>query len=296
MLAMLVLALAVPPSPAPSPGVLLEIGRVRSRTPLCSTLRDAVAPSILALLNSDAVFSAGNKTFVTMGKHELERSRGQLELDRLQLDRQVVAVVKNLQAVDALLNDTTRFPKVATTDDERRALAIKAQLLKIAKAQNEALNVISGTLETDRLGQMQHERPTKIEAAIGPENGHSNQPGTAATDPDLGPVSFLDSAGVAQSPNNNQSPTGGLKPNDAQGLGGVKLSGFGVPTDIRTVAGNSRSLGRTLYDAMAADLNSARIPVDNLERTASQTIIEAAQRCTAEPPPMMPLPAPSAVP
>ncbi len=297
MLGMLVLALAVTPSPAPSAApVLQEIGRVRSRTPLCSTLREAVAPSILALLKSDAVFAAGHQTFVTMGKHQLERSRTQLEFDRIQLDHQVVAVVQNLKAVDTLLADTKRFPKVATTDDERRALAIKAQLQQVAKAQNSALNVISGTLETDRLGQMQHERPTKIEAAIGPENGHSNQPGTAATDPDLGPVSFLDSAGVAQSPNNNQSPTGGLKPNDAQGLGGVKLSGFGVPTDIRTVAGNSRSLGRTLYDAMAADLNSARIPVDNLERTASQTIIEAAQRCTAEPPPMMPLPAPSAVP
>jgi hypothetical protein len=294
MLAMLVLALAVPPPPTPAPApVLQEIGRVRSRTPLCATLRDAVAPSILALLKTDAVFSAGHQTFLTMGKHELERSRTQLEFDRIQLDREVVAAVRNMQAVEALLGDSKRFPKVAATDDERRALAIKAQLQKIAKAQNDALNVISGTLETDRLGQMQHERPTKIDAAIGPEGGHTNQPGTAATDPDLGPVSFLGSAGVAQSPNNNQNPPNA--PN-AQGLGAVQLSGFGVPTDIRTLAGNGRSIGRTLYDAAAADLNSARIPVDNLERTASQTIIESAQRCSAEPPPAMPLPAPSASP
>ncbi len=294
MLAMLVLALAVPPSPAPSPGVLLEIGRVRSRAPLCSTLRDAVAPSILALLNSDAVFSAGHKTFVTMGKHELERSRGQLELDRLQLDRQVVAVVKNLQAVDALLNDTTRFPKVATTDDERRALAIKAQLLKIAKAQNEALNVISGTLETDRLGQMQHDFPGKINAATGPERGQGNQPGTAFTDPDLGPVSYLGSAGVGHN-DTGQTLSGGLTPN-TQGLNSQSLSGFGAPTDIQRAGGSKGSAGRTLYDAMAGDLNAARIPVDNLERTASQTIVDAAQRCIAEPPPVMPLAAPSASP
>src|ERR1700682_200823 len=169
MLAMLVLALASSPtprpSPAPAPAVLQEIGRVRSRTPLCSTLREAVAPSILALLKSDTVLAAGHQTFLTMGRHEIERSRGRLEMDRLQLDREVVAIVRNLQTVATLLGDAKRFPKVAATDDERRALAIKGQLEAVARAQNDALNVISGTLETDRLGQMQHDFPSKINAA-----------------------------------------------------------------------------------------------------------------------------------
>ena len=71
---------------------------------------------------------------------------------------------------------------------------------------------------------------------------------------------------------------------------GTRLSGFGAPTDIRTLAGNSKSMGRTLYDAMAGDLNAKRIPIDNLERTASQTIVDAAQRCNVEPPSTMPLP------
>jgi hypothetical protein len=290
MLAMLVFALAAAPSPEPSPAILQEIGRVRSRTPLCSTLREAVAPSILALLKSDSVLSAGGRTFVTMGKHELERSRGQLELDRLQLDKQVVAIVKNLQAVDTLLMDTKRFPRVATTDDERRALAIKEQLLKIAKAQNDALNVISGTLETDRLGQMQHDFPTKINAATARE-GTRAEPGTAATDPDLGPVSYLGSAGVQSASttgsSDTQSSTSGVTMSGPQAAG-TRLSGFGVPTDIRTIAGNSKSMGRTLYDAMAGDLNTKRIPIDNLERTASQTIVDAAQRCNVEPPATMP--------
>jgi hypothetical protein len=61
MLALLVLALASAPTPAPSPGVLQEIGRVRSRAPLCTTLREAVAPSILALLRSDTVLAAGTR-------------------------------------------------------------------------------------------------------------------------------------------------------------------------------------------------------------------------------------------
>ena len=291
MLAMLVFALAAAPSPEPSPAILQEIGRVRSRTPLCSTLREAVAPSILALLKSDSVLSAGGRTFVTMGKHELERSRGQLELDRLQLDKQVVAIVKNLQAVDILLMDTKRFPKVATTDDERRALAIKAQLLQIAKAQNDALNVISGTLETDRMGQMQHDFPTKINAATAVPGGHADQPGTAATDPDLGPVSYLGSAGVQSASStgssDTQSSTSGVTMSGPQAAG-TRLSGFGAPTDIRTIAGNSKSMGRTLYDAMAGDLNAKRIPIDNLERTASQTIVDAAQRCNLEPPATMP--------
>ena len=295
MLAMLVLALAAAPTPAPSPGVLQEIGRVRSRTPLCSTLREAVAPSILALLKSDTVLAAGHQTFVMMGKHELERSRAQLELDRMQLDREVVAIVRNQRTVDALLGDTGRFPKVATTDDERRAQAIKEQLQAVARAQNNALNVISGTLETDRLGQMQHNVPSKITGATARDaGGAANRPGTPQSDNELGPVSYLDSAGVQRSPNTTALPPD--VPGMPQTGAATTLSGFGAPTDIIRLAGSAQSMGRTLYDAMAADLNAQRIPVDDLERRASQTIVEAAQRCMAEPPAAMPFPAPSAPP
>ena len=266
MLGLLLLVLASP-LPAPSPGALIEIGRVRSRAPLCTTLREAVAPSLLALMRGDTALAAGHDRFVLMGRHEVMRSRGQLQLDRLVLDQQIGAVVRNLRAIDTLLADPKRFPAKPVTDDDRRALEIKAQLQAVARAQNHALNVISGTVETDRLGEMQTEFNHKMQAAVSASSPGSASAGNPSTsgDPDLGPVSFLNAAGVQQSPNTT----------DAQQASGAAA---------RSATGSS-VFGHTLYDGMAGELSARRLPIDGLERTVSSTIVDAAQRCTAEPAP-----------
>jgi hypothetical protein len=173
-------AVASAPSPAPSPQVLQEIGRVRAVSPFCSTLRDNVAPALVALMKADDVIVGGQTRLTTMGRHQVLKQGAYLEFDRIALGQTVARLVQHLRVVDAMLADKQRFPETVQTEDDRDALAMKAQLQAVANEQKTTLNVINGTLETDLLGLLQ-KRPAD-----------SNVDATSGE-----PLSGLDSAGLS---------------------------------------------------------------------------------------------------
>jgi len=239
------LALAASPSPMPSATPLREIGRVRSRA-LCTTLRENVAPTLAKLIEGDARIVAGRSTFVKMGKDVVFKDHGHMELDRIALGMTVNVLARSIAAADTLLADVKRFPANPQTDDERDAAAMKKQLQSVVDEQKHALNLFSGLLETDRLGQMQHDFPTGIAHAIGPEGAKP------AEDPsDV--VSFLDFAGL---------------PNDQ------------ATADARTAALIQNGLfGRTIYDTFAGEVGRHQERIAKIELAASDTVNVALADC-----------------
>lgn len=261
--AVAVLALAASPSPssvpAPSPAPLKEIGRVRSRA-LCTALRENVAPTLAKLIEGDRRIASGRSTFGLMGRHQVLKDADRMEFDRIALGSAVVTLARSVGAAETLLSDKRRFPAHPATDDERDAAAMKAQLQAVVDEQKNALNILSGVLETDLLGQMQHEFPDAIAKATAPASS------SPTPDPSDG-VSYLDVAGI---------DNGTTTPAD----GGV---------DLRTT--HRGLFGGTLYDNFAAELGTLQRKIATVEGLAADTVTIAVADCRRTP-----SPAPSASP
>jgi hypothetical protein len=236
------------PSPTPSATPLREIGRVRSRA-LCTTLRENVAPTLAKLIEGDARIVAGRSTFVKMGEDVVFRNRARMELDRIALDVSVHHLARSIIAADTLLADAKRFPANPQADDERDAAAMKKQLQAVIDEQKHALNLFSGLLETDRMGQMQHDFPLAIAHAIAAD-GVKPQEDTSET------VSFLDVAGL---PNDPATKT---------------------ITDATTAATMQHGLfGRTIYDTFAGEVARHQHRIATIELSASDTVHVALADC-----------------
>lgn len=161
-------SVAVQPQPSPTP--LKTITNVHS-TPFCTAFGDNIRHGVEGVLVNDDLFKRTEPVFLKAA-HDLVMG-GPLEssfnsmhaaqpsgdnasvvLDMARIQEIDGAIVKNLQKIDALLNDTTRFPKEAKTPDEQRLVALRAQLLSVAKQQNDELNILSGTSEEYMLDRL----------------------------------------------------------------------------------------------------------------------------------------------
>ncbi len=163
-------AAAATPVPAASMSPLPYIGGTHASR-LCTTVRETVAPVVLGLLTSDRLIVAGRHRYDVMGgvmkshadvmtdrgfapSDPLDDPQADVEFGRIRLDRVVNAMAHDLVVVNGMLRDDKRFPNPPRTGDDLLALQLRAQLQATADAQNEALNVINGVLETDRLYEM----------------------------------------------------------------------------------------------------------------------------------------------
>lgn len=253
--------LFVPASPAPSPAPLPEIGHVRSNA-LCTTLRQNIAPTILGLMKNDEIIGAGHRAFAKMSRDVGDNSSASMEIDKLYLEQVETRLVHNLKIIKQMLGDEKRFPAVPASDDERDAVAMRNQLQAVADSQRKALDLVSGTLETESLGQMQHDINNQMASATSGQNG----PPAAPTND---PASFIGSAGLPDDP-----PVSGL-PTTAS-----KLSTVG---------------GHTVYDAIAGALEGTQLTTAQRERVATAAVLSAVDDCkaTVSPPPV---PAPTSKP
>ncbi len=249
MIGLIVLAvvapLFVPATPTPSP--LPEIGRVRS-TALCTTLRQNIAPTILGLMKNDEIIGAGHRAFSKMGSDAGGTSSAALDIDKLYLQQVETRLVHNLQVIDRMLGDAKRFPASPRSTDERDVNAMKAQLLAVADQQRKALDLVSGTLDTESLGQMQHDIDTQMAGAT----GQAGAPQTAAT---AGPISFIGTAGLPE-----YTPAAGLPTTQSK---------------MSTVAGH------TVYDSINAELEVRQATIAHREQAVTASVVAAANECRA---------------
>lgn len=233
-------------APAPTPSALPVIGRVRSKG-FCSAVRENVAPALLGLMKSDEIIGAGHRAFAKMRSDAVAQSPQALEMDRLYLDRVARAMAHNLVVVDKMLADERRFPRKPVTDDERFADDVKARLLAVRDAQRRALDVISGTLETEALGRMQSERDTQMDASLAAKPPHAS----------TGDNAFIDVAGL-----NLPAPVSALDP--------------------RTLNASSSMPGRTAYDRILGTLEARQAEIVRVEAPAATTVTAAALACRDE--------------
>jgi hypothetical protein len=209
-------------------------------------------------MKNDEIIGAGHRAFAKMARDQGDNSSASIEIDKLYLEQVETRLVHNLKVIDTLLADQRRFPPNARTDDDRDANLMKSQLVAVADEQRKALNLVSGTLETESLGQMQHQFDGQMKSATGQVG-----PLPAATSD---PASFIGTAGLP-----DYTPVSGLPSRTTE------LSAVG---------------GHTIYDQMAAVLESTQITIAQRERVATASVVSAVSDCRASVP-GAPSPSPS---
>jgi hypothetical protein len=233
-------------APAPSPTVLPEIGRTRAKG-FCTTLRDNVAPSVLGLMKTDDLVGASHRALLKTAHDQTAASPESVQIDRIYLAKVVAAMAHNLGVVKKMLADDKRFPKTPASDDDRYALLLKAQLQAAADRQNDALNHLNGILETEGMGDMRRDLSTAMQST-------TSIPG-ASPPPATG---FLDASSVP-------------------GAGPLPLGGTGVVPPGHT-------LGHTVWDELAADIEIQQARIAQAEQALTPTVVAAAAGCRNDDP------------
>ena len=251
--------------PAPSPTPLREIGRVRATVP-CSALNDHVRPALLAALSNLAAVDAGRKALDTAASDQVRRAKLSLRFDRIAVDKAVRAMSENLAKAHEQL-DAIPASVGADGADGKAVAEAKASLEQILNEQNDEINVLHGTVETDRLGEMQHEGLSKIKSQLG--TGPEAAPGPFSTNALFGNadddeiMSYLGYAGLPGAP---------LDPLDTVALN---------PTGL---------IGNTVFGRMASAVAEEEAQTIAGVRDAERSMLPVWRSCSlnAKPPPSPP--------
>ncbi len=273
MLSVLVLAASVS-TPQSSPPPLKTITNARS-TPFCSAFENNIKGTVQGLLLNDDLFRRSEPVFQKAARDmvlggQLESSFNSLhpatvrsdnprvQLDMNRMNEIVRAVVHNLEAINALLNDAQRFPAAANSDEERRLVHLRDQLLAVAKQQNDELNVLSGTSEQYAFDQLYN-------AEVGP-------PGVFASD-GKGPrtVQFFGGGPFNVLPQN--ASTGGEGPNFMPPPANLPTR-IGDPQLLDNGIFMSTSVGR-MYDVLVQRERAEA----GMETQATQSLVNGARLC-----------------
>lgn len=171
LIAALVLGALAPASaavvPAPSPTPLKEIAHVKSSM-FCSALKRNIGPAIGAVLQNDRMIAASKPLFAnyyTASATATKDFRAGKDLDVARMESLITPMVANVSSIERLLDQPGAFPAVARTAEDRKMLAMRDQLRSVLAQQKNALNLISGFVDTQQLGELQQEG-TRYNAAL----------------------------------------------------------------------------------------------------------------------------------
>lgn len=169
------LAIALNATAIASPGTLKVITNVRSSA-VCATLRRNVFQAVQGLRVNDGLIEQGKLILEKIGydaKAQPESvsivggAGGASQMDDMQLELLVHDLAENLDKIDALLSEAQAFPDASASTDERKLLQAKSRLEAVAERQREALNLLSGTAETNELLDLQSRR-NPVDASFHP--------------------------------------------------------------------------------------------------------------------------------
>ncbi len=165
MIAMLLVVLVAQATPAPQASPLKEITHVTTR-PLCAAMHDAIGPTVAALTENDASLAEGVKV--------LER-RAQLDrlgplMGTLHVENDVSKIVRNLDAIQALLKDPPDAAKIEGRDHDSIVL-LKQKIRLITAAEESEIDLLDGTVRaTQTYDLMQAANETGL-MTTGPQPG-----------------------------------------------------------------------------------------------------------------------------
>lgn len=162
MWVMLLLLSVVTPAPQPSPGAPLKTITNAHSTPFCTAFENNIRRGVQGVLVNDELFKRSgpvfskaahdmtlgggiSSSFNSMHPAQSDQDNPATTMDMSALDALGGAIVNNLQTIDRILNDSSRFPAPPKTQEDRQLAQLRTGLLALAKKQNDELNVISGT-------------------------------------------------------------------------------------------------------------------------------------------------------
>jgi len=197
-------ALATPAPAATPPKTIIQL----HVSPLCTGLRQNIGPAIGKVLQNDKTIADSRPLLRGYAKAVASGSLSK-DMQISRLERSITPLVKNTAAIEKLLNDPFVFPRVAVTDADRQLLQIRANLEQVVAQQKGALDVLSGFLDTEQLGQLQlagkeyqnltasHEMPTQ-QGSVGAASARQIAP--------TPPPSGVLNAGVQNTPGQATDP------------------------------------------------------------------------------------------
>ena len=158
ILAPLALGATKTPAPSPSPKASRppEIYHTTVR-PVCSVLRSKIQPAVGMLIQNDQMIAKAKPYFKDFNTARFNESKPSEDMSIMHMQNVVLPLANNVLAIQKLLEDPNAFPARAQNDDDVRALKMKDQLMQTLAHQQAALDIINGFVETQQLGDMQHE-------------------------------------------------------------------------------------------------------------------------------------------
>jgi hypothetical protein len=193
---MLLLALAgaltaAVPSPKPAPLTPYKTITNVHVSPLCNALRRSIAPAIGHILANDRVIAASRPDFDAYVKDTTQSIQAAQDLDVLRLERLIAPLVANSKAVRQLLDDPQAFSNAVHDPSYQHVLQMRAYLQSALAEQQRALDVISGFVDTEQMGELQQAGKHYYDLAARGDLAGQNAPTPAPAGPQAEPNAVL---------------------------------------------------------------------------------------------------------
>lgn len=148
-----------PNTPAP---VLQTIGRTRSRQ-LCTALRRSALPAVDVAKKNSVEFNGARDSFF---KYYTQNEGLGKDFILFRLDQTtLVAMKKNLDSFDGLINDPALVARAyESRDDQQVVTALKERAKVLRAAQDLEIVVLSGLMETERMNR--YRKPSELEHSM----------------------------------------------------------------------------------------------------------------------------------
>lgn len=257
---------ATAPVPVPTASPLKTIKHVYA-TRLCTGLRRSVLPAVGHILQNDHAIAVSRPLFQDYVKTTTIGSQAATDMDVMRLEKLIDPLVKNTQATEAALNDSI-YPRKPQSDTDKQLLRIRAQLAQVLEQQKRALDLVSGFVDTQQLGELQaagHEYDKSI-SGTDTTTRTSNNNNTPSTSPTAPPADILN-AGVSNAGND---PTRKYDPR---------------------YTNTGSQLGYNPLNVFDQQMEQYQMQISQTESLASQAILKAVPQCGGQVP-MPPAPAP----
>ncbi len=252
-------AAATAPSPAATP--LKTITHIRS-SPLCTGLRRAIGPAVGKVLQNDGYIARSRPMFQDFVANSTLGSKSGQDMDVMHMESLIGPLVQNTQAIERYLNDPI-LKRRPLTDTDKQLIEMRQHLLAVLNQQKQTLDLISGFVDTQQMGELQaagHEYDKALTGSDVGTNGHS-------------PTAVSTPAGAPTTP-----------PNDLLNAGLPS-----TPTDPRKTdpryTGTDNALGYNPLKVFDQQVGVYQQGISANENLAAQAVIKAAVECGGTIPP-----------
>lgn len=261
------------PVPVPTATPLKEIVHVIAR-PICTALLRSIGPAVGHVLQNDKIIAVAKPLFVNYARdHATSGGNPAAEdMDIMHLENLVRPMVTNVAEIKRILNEPGAFPRFAHSEQEKQVLLMRARLLAVLADQNKVLDLVSGLVDTQQLGQLQ---------------AGGNELAKSISAPDV----KLNGPGGQSTGNPNPAPT--TNPSDLLNAGLPDKSRANDPRYQNT----DSVVGHNPLYAFAQQVAVIQRSIDTNEGAAAKSIMAAVTQCGGRTPGhALPVPTPSPAP